>query len=97
MSKFSIHFPFSPVSFTASIVGALAMTYIGLIAVVMIYATYTIDFSQSVRNDESVVAKLESQYLSTVTQITNTDYVALGYAKPTMETFVPTAPATALR
>lgn len=78
-------------------VGVLAVAYVGLIAVVMTYAALTVEFAQSVRNDESVVAVLESQYLSNVAQITNTDYVSAGYAKPVAELFVPTKSATALR
>lgn len=73
------------------------ITYIGLMAVVMSYAALTIEFSQSVRNDEAAVAVLESQYLTMVSNITNTDYAAAGYAVPIAKTFVPTKSVTALR
>lgn len=79
------------------VVGVLAVAYIGLIAVVMSYAALTIEFSQSVRNDESAVAALEGQYLSTVAQITATDYSAAGYAPPIAKIFVPAKSVTALR
>jgi hypothetical protein len=75
----------------------LLVVYIGLIATVMSYAALTVEFSQSVRNDEAVVAALESQYLAGVTRITNTDYVADGYAKPASKVFVRAESATALR
>ncbi len=94
---FHFHLPFSPVSLCFGTVAVLAVTYIGLIAVVMSYAVLTVEFSQSVRNDEATVATLESQYLTAVAQITDTNYVAAGYAKPIAKIFVPTQSATALR
>ena len=78
-------------------VGVLAVTYIGLIAVVMSYAALTIEFSQSVKNDEAAVAVLEGQYLSSVAQITNTNYLAEGYTAPVAQLFVPGESVTALR
>lgn len=63
----------------------------------MSYAVLTVEFSQSVRNDEASVATLESQYLTAVAQITNTDYATAGYAKPIAKAFVPAQSATALR
>jgi hypothetical protein len=90
-------FRFSPVPLAAGIVAALVIGYLGLIATVMSYAAVTIDFAQSERTDEAVVAKLEARYLDAVAEVTGADYAALGYAKPSAETFVPTAPATALR
>ncbi len=91
------HFRFSAVPVCTGIVGTLVVSYIGLIAVVMSYAALTIEFSQSVRNDEAIVAKLEATYLDAVTRITATNYAAEGYAKPVAEHFVPTKSATALR
>lgn len=81
----------------SGIAGVLVVSYIGLIAVVMSYAALTVEFSQSVRNDETAVATLESQYLATVAQTTNTDYAAAGYALPVATLFVPTKSVTALR
>lgn len=97
MHNFRIHFPFSLVSFCGVVVGILLVSYIGLIAVVMSYATLTIEFSQSVRNDEAAVAALESRYLNTVARITTTDYSVAGYALPIAKTFVPAKSVTALR
>ncbi|MHB1769959.1 MAG: hypothetical protein ACYCPH_02690 [Minisyncoccota bacterium] len=94
---FRFHLPFSPVSFCFGTVAVLAVTYIGLIAVVMSYAVLTVEFSQSVRNDEATVAMLESKYLATMTQITSTNYIAAGYAKPIAQAFVPAQSVTALR
>lgn len=91
------HFQFSPVQLCFGVVAILAVTYIGLIAVVMSYATLTVEFSQSVRNDEAKVAVLEEQYLSNVLRITKTDYVFAGYAIPIAKTFVQTKSVTALR
>lgn len=88
---------FSPVSLALGLVGALALAYLGLIAVVMSYAATTIAFSQSVRSDESAVATLESQYLDTIAAVTHTDYRALGYAAPVSIAYVPGTSATALR
>lgn len=79
------------------LVVVLALAYIGLIAIVMNYATLTVNFSQSVKNDEASVATLESQYLVSVENITNTDYVADGYALPIAQVFVPSNGVTALR
>ncbi len=84
------------VSICSGVVAVLAITYIGLIAVVMSYAVLTVEFSQSVRNDEATVATLESQYLTAIARITATDYAAAGYTKPIAETFVPTESVAAL-
>lgn len=87
----------SPVTACFGAAGVLSVAYIGLIAVVMSYAALTVEFSQSVRNDESAVAALEKQYLAGVARITNVDYASLGYAEPTAKTYVPAKSATALR
>jgi hypothetical protein len=78
-------------------VGVLLVAYIGLIAVIMSYATLTVEFSQSVRNNEATVAVLEGQYLASVASITGTDYTAEGYAKPIIKAFVRAESVTALR
>lgn len=90
-------FSFSPLSLCYGIFGVLLVTYIGLIAVVMSYAALTVEFSQSVKNDEAAVATLEGQYLAGVAQVTGTNFVAEGYAKPTATVFVRAESATALR
>jgi hypothetical protein len=97
MRNLSSRLPFSPVSLACGAVGVLAVVYIGLIAVVMSYAALTIEFSQSVRNDEADVAALESQYLALVAQVTATDYSSAGYTTPVSKTFVREQSATALR
>jgi acyl-coenzyme A synthetase/AMP-(fatty) acid ligase len=89
--------PFSFVSLCVGAVGFLAVAYIGLIAVVMSYAAMTVEFSQSVRNDEATLATLESNYLDGVTHITNIDVAAAGYEKPTAKVFVKAQSATTLR
>lgn len=91
------HLSLSPTVLCSSIVVVLAVSYIGLIAVVMSYAALTVEFSQSVKNDGAAVAVLESQYLVAVAQITNTDYSKEGYVMPRDEVFVPKKSATALR
>jgi len=73
------------------------VTYIGLIAVVISYAALTVEFSQSVKNNEAAVAALEGQYFTNVSQITNVNYAAIGYAKPDSKTFVRAKNVTALR
>ena len=90
-------FRYSPVPISLGIVVILALTYIGLIATVMSYAALTVEFSQSVRNDEAAVAKLESRYLAVVSQITSINPEVAGYEKPTTLIYVPTKRATALR
>ncbi len=97
MHNARLTFPFSILSLCYGTVGVLLVTYIGLIAVVMSYAALTVEFSQSVRNDEAVVATLEGQYLAEVGRITSTDYTALGYAKPVAKAFVREQSVTALR
>ncbi len=97
MSNTHKHFQFSLLSFCYITVGVLTVTYIGLIAVVMSYAALTVEFSQSVKNDEAAVAMLESQYLTSVANITNTNYSAEGYAPPIAQIFVPATAVTALR
>jgi len=78
-------------------VAALTVVYIGLIAIVMTYAALTVEFSQSVKNDEATVAILESQYLSGIASIQDLDYGAAGYVKPVTRFFVPAMRTTALR
>lgn len=97
MRKLRFHLPFSVVSLCGGVVAVLAVVYIGLIAAVMSYAALTIEFSQSVRNDEAAVAVLEGQYLATVAHTADTDYAAEGYVVPTVKLFVKAKSATALR
>jgi hypothetical protein len=89
--------PFS--LFTASCWAACicAVVYIGLMATVMTYAALTIEFSQSVKNDEATVATLEGRYLTEVSRIQSLDYRTIGYVVPTEKYFVPAANMTALR
>jgi hypothetical protein len=88
---------FSPLSMIVGSVGILVVAYIGLIAVVMSYAALTVEFTQSVKDDEAAVAVLEAQYLAHVAQITTVDPWAAGYVAPLAKTFVPTRSVTALR
>lgn len=98
MRNLRLHLPsFSPLSLAGGAVAVLAVVYIGLIAAVMSYAALTIEFAQSVKNDEASVATLESQYLAAIARITTTNYVAEGYVIPSVETFVRARSATALR
>lgn len=90
-------FQFPILSLCYGMVGVLSVAYIGLIAVVMSYATLTVEFSQSVKNDEAVVAALEGDYLTSLARMTNTDYVAEGYSKPIRKSFVRAESMTALR
>lgn len=97
MRNFRSPLPFSFLSLVSSAVGVLFVAYIGLIAVVMSYAALTVEFSQSVKNDEAAVAVLEARYLASVAHITSTDYRAEGYAVPIAKLFVPVKSVTALR
>lgn len=97
MYRVRSHFSLSPVALCSSVVVVLAVSYIGLIAVVMSYAALTVGFSQSIKNDAAAVALLESQYLIAVEHIANSDYLKEGYAVPARELFVPGESATALR
>ena len=90
-------FPFSILSLCYGAVGVLLVSYIGLIAVVMSYAALTVEFSQSVKDDEASLAVLEGQYLASVSEITNTDFSMEGYAKPAAKVFVRAQSVTALR
>lgn len=84
-------------SLCAGTVAVLAVVYIGLIAVVMSYAAFTVEFSQSVKDDEAAVATLESRYLDGIAQLQALDYHAAGYTAPLAKTFVPATSNTALR
>ena len=90
-------FSFSPLSILATLVAILATTYVGLIALIMSYATLTVESSQSVKADEAAVAALEAEYLRLVSTLTTTDYAALGYEQPVAQTFVREVRGTALR
>lgn len=93
LSRFSVSLP----AICFGLVVFLAISYIGLIAVVMNYAALAVNFSQSVKNDQASVALLESQYFSAVERITSTNPASAGYASPIAEVFVPTESMTALR
>lgn len=97
MRNSRFHLPFSLTSLSGGLVAVLAVTYIGLIAAVMSYAALTIEFSQSVTNDQASVAALDARYLAAVARVTSTNYVAAGYVVPSGETYVPAKSATALR
>ncbi|MCX6786707.1 MAG: hypothetical protein NTU85_02750 [Candidatus Kaiserbacteria bacterium] len=97
MHNFFSLFSFSLPKICFGTITGLVVIYIGLIAVVMSYATLTIEFSQSVRNDEAKVATLESRYLKIVEHTTAIDYAAAGYALPIAKIFVPAKSVTALR
>lgn len=97
MHNLRAQLPFSLLSLVSGAVGILFVTYVGIIAVVMSYAALTVEFSQSVKNDEAAVAVLESQYLASVAHITNMNYAAEGYAPPLTKIFVRAQSGTALR
>lgn len=97
MHNFRSHLSLSPVSLCLGVIATLLVAYIGLIAVVMSYATLTVEFSQSVRNGEASVATLESGYLAAVARVTALDPAAAGYAPPLAKIFVPAKSVTALR
>ena len=97
MYNFLYRLPYSVTSLCVTLIAVLTVAYIGLIAVAMSYAALTVEFSQSVRNDEAAVAVLERQYFVTMTNITKTDYVAAGYTTPSVKVFVPAKSVTALR
>lgn len=97
MHSSSLHLPFSFVSLATGTVAVLAVVYIGLIAVVMSYAALTVEFSQSVKNDEASLAILEGQYLASMAHIESLDYRTAGYAAPLAKKFVPASSMTALR
>lgn len=91
------HLPFSLVSLCTGFVAVLAIVYIGLIAMVMSYAAITVEFSQSVKNDEAALAVLESEYLASMVHIESLDYRTAGYLPPLAKIFVPASSVTALR
>ena len=93
----ALRLPYTPTHLAAGLVGALVLVYLALIAVVMSYAALTVEFSQSVRNDEARVATLEARYLDRVAEISTLDYVSAGYTKPLAQIFVATKSGTALR
>ncbi len=97
MRSLAINLPFSLVSLTTGAVMVLAVIYVGLIATVMSYATLTVGFSQSVKNDEAALAILEGQYLSSMARIESLDYSTEGYTRPLAKIFVPATGATAVR
>ena len=96
MSKTVSYLPFSPRAALIAANATLIVMYLALIAFVMSYAALTVEFSQSVRNDEASVGVLEGQYLAQVSAVTDTNPAALGYAKPVAEVFVPALPQAAI-
>lgn len=97
MPNATLRFSYNPVSIGIGLVVMLAMVYIALIAVTVSYAALTVESAQSVRNEEAVVAALESRYLAAIAEVTAADYHALGYSKPGEKQFVATKSGTALR
>jgi len=97
MPRFLSRLHVSPVRVAGGTVAFLVVVYIGLIAVVMSYAALTVEFAQSVRNNESSVAVLEEKYLAAVARIMAIDYAAANYTLPVTTSFVGERGATALR
>ena len=97
MRNIFMHFHVSLPSIFCGIAAMLAVVYVGLISVVMSYASLTVDFAQSIKDDEAVVATLESTYLTAIAHIHTSDYQALGYTVPGTKIFVPSESVTALR
>lgn len=78
--------PFVPaLSFIA---GVLLVSYIALIATIMVYGTLQMQFAQRVRDTSAHVGVLESQYLSLITQINKTNPSTLGFTKPVSIAYV---------
>ncbi len=97
MRSLQFNFPFRALPFCYAVIGVLLLCYLATVAMVMSYAALTIEFTQSVRNDTSVVALLEKQYLAEVAGITSVDYGREGYAKPQVKLFVRAKSGTALK
>ena len=97
MRSLHFNFPFRALPFCYAIIGTLLLCYLATVAMVMSYAALTIEFTQSVRNDTSVVAQLEKQYLAGVADITSVDYSFEGYEKPQIKHFVRAKSGTALK
>lgn len=97
MSSLRHRLPFSPRSLAWSLVGALSVVYMGLIALIMSSAVLTIEFSHSIKNSESAIAALEARYLASVAEIAGADYRSVGYAIPSAAHFVEAENVAALR
>ncbi len=96
MSKIHETFSFSPRAFLLGTNITFVVVYLALIAFVMSYAALTVEFSQSVRNDEAAVGTLDGQYLAALSSITESDPVALGYRKPVASILVSALPEAAV-
>ncbi len=78
--------PFVPaLSFIA---GILLVSYLALLAFIMVYGTLQMQFAQRVRDTSAQVGVLESQYLSLITQINKSDPSTLGFTKPVAIAYV---------
>ncbi len=91
----SLHW--SATTFLVWVASILLLVYIALISIVMTYATLTVEFAESVRDDQSAVASLEASYLEEVRALSSVDYRSLGFVEPKAKVFVKSAPVTALR
>lgn len=83
--------------FGTGLIGTLLVVYIGLIALVMSYASVTISYAESIKDDESQVAVLETQYLESLATLTSIDYSEHGYVVPQVTAYVRETGVTALR
>jgi len=88
---------FSFLRFCTGGVAVLFIVYVGLVAVVMSYASLTIEYSQSIKNDGASVAVLESKYLASVAQINAANFPASEYTAPLSKRYVPAQSVTAVR
>lgn len=89
--------PFIPaLSFIA---GVLLVSYLALIATIMVYGTLQMQFAERVRDTSAQVGVLESQYLALITQINKTDPSSLGFTKPVSIAYVTntTQPTVSMR
>ncbi len=68
--------------------GALTLSYLFLMITTIFFASYQTEALNSVRNNESIIATLESTYYSDTNRINSLDPSTLGYVMPSNVQYV---------
>ncbi|MCI0597601.1 hypothetical protein L0Y34_00790 [Candidatus Parcubacteria bacterium] len=80
--------PSTTIHFLSVACAALFVAYVALFATTIFFATLTTERSALVRELETRVASLETEYFSTIAQLSTIDLLSSGYVTPTAVEYV---------
>lgn len=91
--------PDRTISFLSYVAGALLCSYIALVVVTVTYAAIQTDLALTMRDTESAISMVETEYYAQVSQLSATDPSTMQLGKPRMVTYATLlqAPSLTLR